>query len=66
MKKFDAQDRLDFLRIVKMLLITSLIVQIVVLSVYYFGEKQVVLAFPMLLGILCTAVALFYSYSLRD
>ncbi|MBK0347712.1 hypothetical protein JDW15_03530 [Aerococcaceae bacterium zg-ZJ1578] len=66
MKKFDPQDQLEFLKLIKLLLITSLIVQIVVVSAYYFGEKQVVLAFPMLLGIFCTAVALFYSYGMRD
>lgn len=64
--KFDPQDQKDFLKIIKMLLITSVIVQVVVLCVYYFGEKQTVLTFPMILGIFATAIALFYSYGLRD
>lgn len=66
MKKFDPQDQLQFVRLIKMLLITSVVVQLVVVCVYYFGEKQVVLAFPMLLGLLCTIIALVYSYGLRD
>lgn len=64
--KFDPQDQKDFLRIIKSLLFTSIFVQIVILGVYVFGEKQLILAFPMLLGIFVTIVALVYSYGLRD
>lgn len=39
----------------------SFIIQIVLLLVYYFGEKQTLLAFPMLLGILITGNALVQS-----
>lgn len=64
--KFDPQDQQDFLRIIKSLLFTSIFVQIVILGVYVFGEKQLTLAFPMLLGIFVTIVALVYCYGLRD
>lgn len=64
--KFDPQDQQDFLRIIKSLLFTSIFVQIVILGVYVFGEKQLTLAFPMLLGIFVTIVALVYSFGLRD
>lgn len=64
--KFDPQDQQDFLRILKSFLFTSVVIQIVVLAVYVFGEKQIALAFPMLLSIFVTIVALVYSYGLRD
>lgn len=64
--KFDPQDQKDFLRIIKSLLITSVIVQIVVLGTYYFGEKETALAFPMIMGIFVTVVSLIYTFGLKD
>lgn len=66
MKKFDPQTQIEFVKLLRMLLITSLIVQIVTLVVYYFFEKQVVLTFPMLLSIFCNGIALFYAFAIRD
>ncbi|UUX34169.1 hypothetical protein [Fundicoccus culcitae] len=39
----------------------SLIIQLAILLVYYFGEKQTLLTFPMLLGLLITVNALVQS-----
>lgn len=40
-------------------LVIALIVQIIVLLSYYFKEKQTILAFPMILGILITLATLY-------
>lgn len=37
----------------------ALAIQVIVLVIYYFVEKQMVLAFPMLLGVFITLVGLF-------
>lgn len=42
------------LRLLMVYLVISLIVQIIILGCYYFLEKQVLLTFPMLLGIFIT------------
>ncbi|EKB53679.1 hypothetical protein [Falseniella ignava] len=41
-------------RLLMVYLVISLIVQIIILGCYYFLEKQVLLTFPMLLGIFIT------------
>lgn len=41
-------------RLLMVYLMISLIVQIIILGCYYFLEKQVLLTFPMLLGIFIT------------
>lgn len=43
----------------------ALIIQVIVLLSYYFKEKQVVLAFPMVLGIIMTVVAIVNLKSLE-
>lgn len=64
--KFDPQDQKEFLKILKMMLITSLIVQTVVAGVYFFGEKQTTLLIPMVMGLFVTGIAFVYALGLRD
>ena len=45
-------------RLLMVYLVISLIVQIIILGCYYFLEKQVLLTFPMLLGIFITIATL--------
>lgn len=45
-------------RFIMVHLVIVLIIQIIVLLGYYFKEKQTILAFPMLLSILMTALAI--------
>ena len=40
-------------------LVIALIVQVIVLMSYYFKEKQTILAFPMILGIVITLATLY-------
>lgn len=45
-------------RLIMVHLVIALVIQIVVLASYYFVEKQVMLAFPMILGIFITVSAI--------
>ncbi|EKB54608.1 hypothetical protein [Facklamia hominis] len=45
------------IRYITTLLVIALFIQIVILALYYFKEKQVALAFPMVLGIFVNFVA---------
>lgn len=51
-------------RLVLVALFVSLIIQVIVLLAYYFKEKQVMLALPMLLGILITVYAIANQWNL--
>lgn len=37
----------------------AFVIQVIILLAYYFKEKQVVLAFPMVLGLLLTGASIF-------
>ena len=55
----DGEEFLKEKRFIIVHLVIVLIVQVIVLLGYYFKEKQTILAFPMILGILMTISALF-------
>lgn len=50
----DQEERQRQKRLIMIYMFISLIIQVAILAVYYFGEKQTVLAFPMILGIFIT------------
>lgn len=54
----DGEEYLKEKRFIIVHLVIALIIQIIVLLGYYFKEKQTILAFPMILGILMTISAL--------
>ena len=54
-----SEDFLKEKRFIIVHLVIALIVQIIVLLSYYFKEKQTILAFPMILGILITLATLY-------
>lgn len=54
----DGEEYLKEKRFIIVHIVIALIIQIIVLLGYYFKEKQTILAFPMLLGILMTISAL--------
>lgn len=54
----DQEERQRQKRLIMVYLFISLIIQVAILGVYYFGEKQTVLAFPMVLGIFITVTSI--------
>lgn len=64
--KLDPQDRQDFLKHIKRFLFISVFTQLIILLAYVFKEGQTALAFPMVLSLFVTGVALAFTYFLRD
>ncbi|MCW6652198.1 hypothetical protein NHG24_00330 [Aerococcaceae bacterium NML210727] len=61
----DPESRLKRKRLGDAYMIISLLIQVLVLLSYYFKEKQVALAFPMLLGIFITGAAFVNTRTLK-
>lgn len=64
--KFDPQDQKEFLKFIKTFLFISIITQVIIIASYVFKEQQTALAFPMVLAIFVTILALVYTYGIRD
>lgn len=65
MKNQDPELALKRRRMILIILIMTLIIQVVVLLAYYFKEKQVILAFPMLISILLNGLGLWHVTQLK-
>ncbi|MCW6660206.1 hypothetical protein NHG25_06900 [Aerococcaceae bacterium NML191292] len=61
----DPESRMKRKRLGDAYMIISLLIQVLVLLSYYFKEKQVTLAFPMLLGIFITGAAFVNTRTLK-
>ncbi|HFI0462782.1 TPA: hypothetical protein ACGO1T_000179 [Streptococcus suis] len=64
--KIDPQDQKEFLKFIKIFLMISVLTQVIILLAYLFKEQQTALAFPMVLSLFVTGVALAYAFLLRD
>ena len=61
MRQEDPELQLKRRRMVQVLAWLSLIIQVVILLAYYFKEKQVILTFPMIIGIMVTCFLIWHQ-----
>lgn len=64
MRHFDPEELKRKKRLIIVALSISAIIQLVILLAYYFKEKQIALAMPMILGILITTYSLVQVYQI--
>lgn len=58
MKPFDPQELKRRKRLIHVALMISVVIQGIIIGIYYFKEKQVTLVMPMLLGLFITFYAI--------